>query len=127
MVTTGLDADAWRRVLARLAEELPNGPAPKPVVVLVIGGVAMALAHQARRTTKDMDAVLPERESPVIIAAAERIAVEFGLASGWLNEKALEAGYVDRAGIQHAPVVGTWPGLEIRVAPIERLLATKLP
>lgn len=50
----------------------------------VVGGAAIALAHDARRSTRDIDAVfVPKLE---IYEAAEELALERGLPSGWLND-----------------------------------------
>jgi methylmalonyl-CoA mutase cobalamin-binding subunit len=49
----------------------------------VVGGAAIAIAFDARRATRDVDAVFePKRE---LYAAAEEVGVELGLPAGWLN------------------------------------------
>lgn len=49
----------------------------------VVGGAALALADDARRTTRDVDAVFqPKSEIDAAAAAAE----ERGLPPGWLND-----------------------------------------
>ncbi|HET9690950.1 MAG TPA: DUF6036 family nucleotidyltransferase [Acidimicrobiales bacterium] len=54
--------------------------------VFVVGGAAMAMAYDARRATRDVDAVfVPSAE---VRLAAQRIATELGLDPGWLNDGA---------------------------------------
>lgn len=50
----------------------------------VVGGAAIAIAFDARRATRDVDAVFePKRE---VYAAADEVGVELGLPPGWLND-----------------------------------------
>ena len=86
-----LDAEAWRQILTRLGEELGE----PPLEVIVIGGAAMALTFQERRTTQDVDVVMSGHEDRVrILSAAARIRVEFNLPPDWINEKAKDAGFL---------------------------------
>jgi hypothetical protein len=50
----------------------------------VVGGAAIALAYDARRSTRDIDAVFEPKQ--VIYEAASEIAVEHDLPPGWLND-----------------------------------------
>jgi hypothetical protein len=50
----------------------------------VVGGAAVALAFDARRSTRDIDAVF-EPKTEIYTAAAE-MAEERGLPEGWLND-----------------------------------------
>ncbi|MCU0694860.1 MAG: hypothetical protein MUF54_26095 [Polyangiaceae bacterium] len=55
----------------------------------------MALTFHQRRTTEDVDVVIHNDADRIrILAAAERIRLEFGLPEDWLNEKAKEAGFL---------------------------------
>jgi hypothetical protein len=81
----------------------------------------MVLGYGSRRTTGDADAVeLPEDVSD----AADRIADEFGLPKGWLNQKATDAGLLVHPDADHA--VRRWPKLVLSVPSAERMLAMKL-
>lgn len=52
--------------------------------IYIVGGAAIALAYDERRTTRDIDAVfLPKQE---IYEAADRVAEINGLPPGWLND-----------------------------------------
>lgn len=52
--------------------------------VYVVGGAAIALAYDERRSTRDIDAVfVPKAE---VYRAADRVAEERGLPVGWLND-----------------------------------------
>lgn len=50
----------------------------------VVGGAAVTLAYDTRRSTRDIDAVF-EPKAPVYQAAAE-VAEQLGLPPGWLND-----------------------------------------
>jgi len=78
--------DAFRRLGDRLAH--------RGVVadLYVFGGAAMALAYDARRSTRDIDAVF--QPHGVVLEEARVVATELGLPSWWLNEQA--SAYVAR-------------------------------
>jgi len=50
----------------------------------LVGGAAMALAYNARRATRDVDAVFAPKDE--IDRAAREVAEEQGLPEGWLND-----------------------------------------
>jgi hypothetical protein len=54
--------------------------------VFVVGGAAMALAYDATRVTRDIDATFVPHG--VVIEEARRVADDLGLAYWWLNEQA---------------------------------------
>lgn len=90
--------------------------------VYVFGGAAMALAYDARRATRDIDAVFTPHG--VLLEEARAVAVELGLPGWWLNEQA--SVYVARSGDPAAPRVFDHPGLRVSAASAEHLLAMKV-
>jgi hypothetical protein len=117
-----LGAEDWLRILRRLAEEFQLAA---PVKIIVIGGAAMALAYGARRTTRDVDAVLDCATSREVLRAADRIREEFGLDSGWLNENARHAGFLVEP-ILEGPTVLATPTTIVVAPSLEHLTAMKL-
>jgi Nucleotidyltransferase of unknown function (DUF6036) len=87
----------------------------------VVGGAAIALAYDTRRSTRDIDAVF-EPKVAVYEAAAE-VSERLELPPGWLNDavKGFLAGDDPRA----APVLDV-PGLRCLVASPRMLLALKV-
>ena len=87
----------------------------------VVGGAAIALAHEAGRRTQDVDAALVPRD-PVLEAAAV-VADAEGIPSSWLNTDA--AWWIPSAtttAAEPAPI----KGLRIEIASPQVLLAMKL-
>ena len=87
----------------------------------VVGGAAIALAYDERRTTRDIDAVFEPKM--VIYEVAAAMATEQGLPPGWLNDavKGFLAGADDDAA-----VVFEAPGLRVATASPRLLLAMKV-
>jgi hypothetical protein len=85
-------------------------------------GAAMALAYDARRSTRDIDAVF--QPHGVVLEEARATAAELGLPSWWLNEQA--SAYVARGGDANAPRIFDHPGLRVSAASPEHLLAMKV-
>jgi uncharacterized nucleotidyltransferase DUF6036 len=87
----------------------------------VVGGAAIALAYDTRRSTRDIDAVF-EPKAAVYEAAAE-VSEQLELPPGWLNDavKGYLAGHDPRA----APVLDV-PGLRCLTASAPMLLAMKV-
>jgi predicted nucleotidyltransferase len=115
-----LDRGAIQEAFRRLGERL----ARRGVVadIYVIGGAAMALAYDSRRSTRDIDAVF--QPHGVVLEEARAVAVELGLPPWWLNEQA--SVYVAPGGDASAPHVFDHPGLRVSVASPEHLLAMKV-
>ena len=88
----------------------------------VFGGAAMALAYDARRATRDIDAVF--QPHGVVLDEARAVAEELGLPQWWLNEQA--SVYVAPGGDAAAPRVFDHPGLRVSAASPEHLLAMKV-
>lgn len=87
----------------------------------VVGGAAIAIAFDARRATRDIDAVFePKRE---IYEAADEVGAALGLPPGWLNDGA--KGFV--AGTDSdAAVALEVSGLRVLTASPRILLAMKV-
>jgi hypothetical protein len=54
--------------------------------VFVVGGAAMALAYDAARVTRDVDAVFMPHG--IVLEEARKVAEDLGLPYWWLNEQA---------------------------------------
>jgi len=79
-----LGRDEIRAALAGLDDELAGSPVKASI--FVVGGAAMAIAYDARRSTVDVDAVFaPTRE---VREAAHRVAERLGLSDDWINDGA---------------------------------------
>ncbi|HUJ07314.1 MAG TPA: DUF6036 family nucleotidyltransferase [Streptosporangiaceae bacterium] len=115
-----LDRAAIERAFRRLGERL----ASRGLVgdVYVFGGAAMALAYDARRATRDIDAVF--KPHGAVLEEARAVAAELGLPSWWLNEQA--SAYVAPGGDPDAAHVFDHPGLRVAAASPEHLLAMKV-
>ncbi|MFG2013055.1 DUF6036 family nucleotidyltransferase [Micromonospora sp. NPDC048868] len=108
--------DAFRRLGDRLSR--------RGVVadLYIFGGAAMALAYDARRATRDIDAVF--QPHGIVLDEARAVADELGLPRWWLNEQA--SAYVAPGGDATAPRVFDHPGLRVAAASPEHLLAMKV-
>jgi predicted nucleotidyltransferase len=108
--------DAFRRLGDRLVR--------RGVVadLYIFGGAAMALAYDARRSTRDIDAVF--QPHGVVLDESRAVAEELGLPHWWLNEQA--SSYVAPGGDPDAPRVFDHPGLRVSAASPEHLLAMKV-
>ncbi len=115
-----LDRAAIEDALRRLGDRL----ARRGVVadLYVFGGAAMALAYDARRSTRDIDAVF--RPHGAVLEEAWAVADELGLPRWWLNEQA--SVYVAPDGDAQAPRVFDHAGLRVSAASPEHLLAMKV-
>ena len=115
-----LDRSAIENAFRRLGERL----AQRGVVadLYVFGGAAMALAYDARRSTRDIDAVF--QPHGIVLDEARAVANELGLPQWWLNEQA--SVYVAPGGDSAAPRVFDHPGLRVSAASPEHLLAMKV-
>lgn len=87
----------------------------------VVGGAAIALAYDARRSTRDIDAVFEPKL--VIYEAADEVGVRRGLPPGWLNDAV--KGFLAADDPAAAPVLDV-PGLRCLAASPRVLLAMKV-
>lgn len=100
---------------ARLSERGIDGE------IYVVGGAAIAIAFDARRATRDVDAVFEPKQE--LYAAADEVGAALDLPPGWLNDgvKGFVAGSDDAAA-----TVLEMPGLRVLVASPRILLAMKV-
>lgn len=115
-----LDKEAIAAAFRRLGDRLLRRGLVADVYVF--GGAAMALAYDARRATRDIDAVF--KPHGAVVEEARAVAEELGLPYWWLNEQA--SSYVARGGDPGAPRVFDHPGLRVSAASPEHLLAMKV-
>lgn len=87
----------------------------------VVGGAAIALAFDERRSTRDIDAVFEPKT--VIYEVAGQLAEERGLPDGWLNDAV--KGFLTGAD-PDAPLVLEVAGLRVSTASPRILLAMKV-
>lgn len=87
----------------------------------VVGGAAIALAFDSRRSTRDIDAVFEPKLA--IYQASAAVAEELGLPPGWLNDAV--KGFLAGEDPNATPVLDT-PGLRCLSASPRMLLALKV-
>lgn len=86
----------------------------------LVGGAAMALAYDAVRVTRDVDAVfVPKNE---VSRAAQAVAEDFGLPEMWLNDAV--KGFLAGNDKESIPVLEV-PGLRVMAASPRYMLAMK--
>ena len=88
----------------------------------VAGGAAMALAYDAERLTRDIDAAIIHGHNAVI-GAVRAVARDRGWPSTWLNEQATP--YMPQTSDRHSQVVFDHPALQVAVASPTHMLAMK--
>jgi hypothetical protein len=105
--------------LTSLAEELDSQGVSAQMYV--VGGAAIALAFDERRSTRDIDAVFEPKA--VVYEAAGRVAECSGLAPDWLNDAV--KGFLAGDDDESAPILEL-PGLSVLTASPRTLLAMKV-
>lgn len=89
--------------------------------LFIVGGAAMALAFNTRRTTRDIDGVYePKRE---VYEAATRVGARHGLPEGWLNDAV--KGLLPGPDPNQREILSA-PGVRVSVPSGEYLLALKV-
>ncbi len=89
--------------------------------VFVVGGAAMALAYDATRVTRDIDATFVPHG--VVIEEARRVADDLGLPYWWLNEQA--SIYISGKDDPGKRRVFDHPGLRVSAASPAHIFAMK--
>jgi predicted nucleotidyltransferase len=82
--------------------------------IVVLGGAAVALRFESRRTTRDVD-VVEAHPQELLSELALEIAKTEGLAPNWLPD-----------GARHGPLLVEAPGIRAHAVSLEQLLASKL-
>jgi len=114
-----LDRDAALRALEELASVLESrGIAGR---MFVVGGAAIALAFDARRTTLDIDAIFEPKSE--VYSAAREVANRLNLPDDWLNDAV--KGFIPGTDPDALPIFDR-PGLAVSAASARFLLAMKL-
>jgi hypothetical protein len=118
MSTTGFDRDKIIELLTELGRRLSaKGISGR---LYIVGGAAMALEFDTRRTTRDIDAVL---HPPTTVAReAASMAQELGLPPGWLSAAATP--FIPLP--DDDPVSLDVEGLQVAVSSPANLLAMKM-
>jgi predicted nucleotidyltransferase len=89
--------------------------------LFVVGGAAMALAYDANRVTRDVDATFVPHG--VVLEEARNVAEAIGLPPWWLNEQA--SAYVSPHGDAGKREVFDHPGIRVMAASPEHVFAMK--
>jgi hypothetical protein len=114
-----LDSEQLLALLRDLSGELESRGVRAEI--FMVGGAAMTLAYDTRRTTRDVDAVFEPKDA--VQAAARSVSARHNVAADWLNDAV--KGFLHGPDNQSRPVLDT-PGLRVDVASPRYLLAMKL-
>jgi len=115
-----LSAEDIRAAFGALDGELQQ--AHEYAEIVVVGGAALVLLFNARKSTKDVDAYFVRPEASLVRGAAERVADRLGLPSDWLNDGA--KGYL--VGLATGELLYKSSSLTVHAASLDQLLAMKL-
>lgn len=114
-----LDREQILRLFEELSEELARRG--MRAEIFLVGGAAMALAYDARRATRDIDAVFQPKDE--VYSAAAAVAARHDLPSDWLNDGV--KGFLPGDDPQARPAYES-AALRVDVASPRYLLAMKL-
>ncbi|SDN55144.1 hypothetical protein SAMN05216355_10686 [Actinomyces ruminicola] len=89
----------------------------------IVGGSAMALTYDIRRTTADIDAAFLPRD--VVLEHARTIAARHGLSPNWLSDGVTDLGF-DFSADADPRTIEIGPALTVNVASPDYLLAMKV-
>lgn len=114
-----LDRAGLERAFAALGDRLVR----RGVVadLFIVGGAAMALAYDAQRVTRDVDATFVPHG--VVLEEARNVATALGLPPWWLNEQA--SAYVSAQHDASKREVFDHPGIRVMAASPEHVFAMK--
>jgi Nucleotidyltransferase of unknown function (DUF6036) len=116
--TTGFDRDKIIELLTELGRRLSaKGVAGR---LYIVGGAAMALEFDTRRTTRDIDAIF--HPSTTVTDEAASMATDLGLPPGWLSASA--QAFIPLP--DEDPVSLDVEGLQVAVSSPANLLAMKM-
>lgn len=115
LIDKGQLQEAFRRLASELQRDGTVGE------IYVFGGAAMVLAYDARRATRDVDALFKPREK--VHQAALRVADELGLPRWWLNDQGTT--YLPRGEDGRAKLIYDHPNLRVTAVSITHMLAMK--
>ena len=127
-----LTASEISRLLGKLDGELERRG--QRVVLYVVGGANISLALDARRSTKDIDAVVKRGFDVVFDAAKEIAKSETGLGADWLNsdftggtpDGGLSWSWMDNKDDDTPSVAFSGKALDVELASPEMMLALKI-
>jgi hypothetical protein len=114
-----MDGETIRTLLAQLGERIARRGLRAEL--FIVGGAAMALVYDDRRTTSDIDAILHPRDEVLNEAAA--MASEHGLSAHWLSDAVRQM--MPPAGDDAPRTLGEFGGLAISIGSPQYLLAMK--
>jgi predicted nucleotidyltransferase len=114
-----LDRSGLERAFTALGERLLRRGVTADL--FVIGGAAMALAYDAERVTRDVDAMFVPHG--IVLEEAQAVADDLGLPHWWLNEQA--SVYVSGKDDPGKRRVFDHPGLRVMAASPDHLFAMK--
>ena len=89
--------------------------------IFLVGGAAMALAINARRSTRDLDGVFEPKSA--IYSEVAKMAEEHGLPPDWLNDS-VKGLLPDKVGTEVGAHLDA-PGISVEIASAEYLFAMK--
>jgi predicted nucleotidyltransferase len=114
-----LDRAGLERAFTALGERL----ARRGIIadVFIVGGAAMALAYDATRVTRDVDAVFVPHG--IVLEEAGRVAADLGLPRWWLNKQA--SAYTSGKDDLGKRRVFDHPGLRVMAASPHHIFAMK--
>jgi len=93
------------------------------IELLAVGGAVMVLAHNARLSTHDVDAIsLHSGQARFLRELVEQVAMELDWPTDWLNDGA--KGYL--MGISEGGIIYAAPGIVVHCPALAQLLAMKL-
>jgi len=116
-----IDRSMILQLLQELAQELDASGLRLKIVV--IGGAAIAIAHNVSRVTDDVDAYYPYADK--VNAMAAQIGERHGLDASWFNNKAQVFAPLLNQTPEHTPIINVG-SIEISIGDPHYILAMKI-